>query len=287
MQIVTDSGTDSILAGGEGLGIRIVPLVVTLNNVAYREGLDIQTADFYDLLDRSRELPTTSQPSPGDFAEVYREIAKTDPDILSIHISSTLSGTVNSAVNGARMVPEANISVVDTRTLAAGAGWQVVAAARAVAAGWPREKILTLLEGIRIGSHSIYTLNELKYLIHGGRISHIKGLLASILDIKPIIGVHREKGNYEQMGQARSFNNALKGLVDIMAKRVGAGEKIVAQVAHAMNPEGVEKLKELVSGAFDCEWLPTGPMSLVLGAHTGRSMVGICYVPAGVMKAVP
>jgi DegV family protein with EDD domain len=287
MHIVTDSGTDSLLAGGEGMGIHIVPLVVTLNGVSYREGLDIQASDFYDLLDQSQDLPTTSQPSPGDFAEVYRKLAKMDKDILSIHISSGLSGTVNAAINGAKMVPEANITVVDTKTLAAGAGWQVVAAAKSVAAGWSKEKVLALLDSIRDASHSIYTLKDLKYLIHGGRISHIKGLLASILDIKPMIGVHKEKGNYEQMGQARTFNKALNGLVDIMTRRIVSGEKIVAQVAHAMNPEGVEQLKEKVSKVFDCQWLPTGPMSLVLGAHTGRSMVGICYAPARVMAEVP
>ena len=287
MRIVTDSGTDSPLAGGEGLGIHVVPLNVTLDEVTYREGIDIQTEAFYDLLDRSDNLPITSQPSPGDFAEVYRKIAKQDKQILSIHISSGLSGTVNSAINGAEMVPEAEITIVDTKTLAAGAGWQVVAAAKAAAAGWAKEKILALVESIQAASHSIYTLSELKYLIHGGRISHIKGLLASILDIKPMIGVHREKGNYEQLGQARSFGKALAGLVDIMAKQVGTGEKLVVQVAHAMNPEGVGQLKDKINKAFDCEWLPTGPMSLVLGAHTGRSMVGICYAPAAVLAQVP
>ena len=287
MQIVTDSGTDSMLAGGEGLGIHVVPLNVSLDDKTYREGLDIKTEAFYDLLDNSQNLPTTSQPSPGDFAEVYRTLAKKDKDILSIHISSGLSGTVNSAVIAVGMVPEANITVVDTKTLAAGAGWQVVAAAKAVAAGWAKEKILSLLDTIRNSSHSVFTLSELKYLIHGGRISHIKGLLASILDIKPIIGVNREKGNYEQLSQARSFNNALNSLVDVMSKRIGTGEKLVAQAAHAMNPEGMQQLQEKINAVFDCQWLPTGPMSLVLGAHTGRSMVGVCYAPAKVMAQVP
>ncbi len=287
MRIVTDSGTDALLAGGGGLGIHVVPLIVSLDGVTYREGIDIHTEAFYDLLDASKNLPVTSQPSPGVFAEVYRKIAIQDKHILSIHISSGLSGTVNSAINGAELVPEAEITVVDTKTLAVGAGWQVVAAAKAAAAGWSNEKILALVESMRAASHSIYTLNELKYLIHGGRISHIKGLLASILDIKPMIGVHREKGNYEQLGQARSFGKALDGLVDIMTRHINTGEKLVAQVAHAMNPEGVQQLKVKINQVFDCDWLPTGPMSLVLGAHTGRSMVGVCYAPAAVWAQVP
>jgi DegV family protein with EDD domain len=287
MQIVTDSGTDSTLAGGKGLGIHVIPLVVNLAEKSYREGIDIKTEAFYNLLDEGDSLPTTSQPSPGDFAAIYQKIAKKDKEILSIHISAGLSGTVNAAINGAKMVPEADITIVDTKTLAAGAGWQVVAAAKAVAAGWSKEKILDLVKSIREASHSIYTLNELKYLIHGGRISHIKGLLASILDIKPMIGVHKEEGNYEQLGQARSFKKALKGLVNIMEKHIPSEEKIVAQVAHAMNPEGAQELIDRVNEVYKCDWLPIGPMSLVLGAHTGRTMVGVCYAPASVLAKIP
>jgi len=284
MQIVTDSGTDSTLAGGEGLGIHVVPLSVSLDGKTFREGVDIEKEDFYALLEQSENLPITSQPSPGDFADLYRKIAKKDKQILSIHISSGLSGTVNSAVNGADLVPEADITVVDTRTLSAGAGWQVVAAARAALAGWEKEQILGLVEKIRAASRSLYTLSELKYLIHGGRISHIKGLLASLLDIKPIIGVNREKGDYEQLGQARSFNKALESVVKVMEKQTEKGVKLAAQVVHAMNPEGASQLMEKISSSFECDFMPSGPMSLVLGAHTGRSMVGVCYAPAPVLK---
>jgi len=283
MRIVTDSGTDSPLAGGKGLGIHVVPLNVTLAGKTYLEGVDIKGEDFYNLLEESGDLPT----SPGDFAAVYRKIAKRDKEILSIHISSGLSGTVNAAINGANLVPEADITVVDTKTLAASAGWQVVAAAKAAAAGWAKDKILALMESIRESSHTIYTLKELKYLIHGGRISHIKGLLANLLNIKPMIGVNIELGKYEQLGQARTFKKALKGLVKIMAKQFDTDEKLVTQATHSMNPEGAEQLIEQVNEVFQCDWLPTGPMSLVLGAHTGRTMVGICFAPASVLAKVP
>jgi len=284
MQIVTDSGTDAHLARDEKLqGMHVIPLNVTLEGITYQEGINIEKEDFYKLLDNSENLPITSQPSPGDFAAIYREIAKKDPDILSIHISSGLSGTINSAINAVGMVPEANITVIDTKTLSVGAGWQVAAAAKAVRAGWPKEKIVDWVSQIRDATHTVFTLKELKYLIHGGRISHIKGLLASILDIKPIIGVNLEKGNYEQLGQARSFNKAIDNLVNLMEKHVKVGEKIAAQVVHAMNLEGADMLKEKVSKVFDCQWLPIGPMSLVLGAHTGRSMIGICYTPADML----
>ena len=289
MQIVTDSGTDLSLSPEERsrLKIHIVPLVVTLRGHAYREGVDMQPADFYPLLNSTNELPTTSQPSAGDFAQLYRQLAADDPDILSIHMSAGLSGTYHSAIAGAEMAPEARVTHVNTRTLSAAAGWQVLAAARAAFSGWPKEKILSLVERIGAASDSLYTLNELKYLIHGGRISHMKGLLASVLRIKPLIGVEKENGTYVQRGQARAFQGALRGLVDLISKQHTPGSSLRIQVLHANNLPGAEKLRELLDQRFDCDWLPMGPLSLVLGAHTGPSMVGVAFAPKATFAGVP
>jgi DegV family protein with EDD domain len=184
-------------------------------------------------------------------------------------------------------VPEANVTIVDTKTLSIGAGWQVVAAAKAIRAGWSKEKILKSLKKISTECHSFYTLNELKYLIHGGRISHMKGLIASILQIKPLIGVDHESGKYVQSGQSRSFQGALKGVVGVISKIAAAGSKIRVQVVHTSNPEGAENLRSLMDKAFDCTWLPIGPISFVLGAHTGPSMVGICFTPKTTFESLP
>ncbi|MBU0495075.1 MAG: DegV family protein [Chloroflexi bacterium] len=289
MQIVTDSGTDVCLSPEQmaALGVHIVPLVVTLEGKSYREGVDIEPGEFYRLLAESDSLPVTSQPSAGDFAETYRRLAATDPDILSIHMTSGLSGTFNSAQAGAQLVPEANVTHVDTKTLSAAAGWQVEAAARALNAGWSLEEVLALLDRIGAASESMYTLKELKYLIHGGRISHMKGLIASVLNLKPLIGVEKENGTYVQQGQVRTFQGAVKGLVDVMARQHAPGSALRVQVLHAYNPEGASMLREQIDQRFDCTWLPVGPMSLVLGAHTGPSMVGVAYAPLTAFADVP
>jgi len=272
---------------GLGVDIHVVPLVVTLDNKTYREGVDIQPDEFYSLLAATESLPTTSQPSAGDFAEMYRRLAATDPDILSIHMSSGLSGTVNAARAGAELVPEANVTIVDTKTLSAAPGWQVEAAARALKAGWSKEQILALMERIGAATDSIYTLKELKYLIHGGRISHIKGLVASLLNIKPLIGVEKVNGTYVQLGQVRTFKRAIKGLASLIARQHAPGSALRVQVLHAYNPEGAAMLREQIDQLFDCTWLPVGPMSLVLGAHTGPSMVGVAYAPLAAFADVP
>jgi DegV family protein with EDD domain len=289
MQIVTDSGTDLSLSKDklEELNIHVVPLTVQLGDLAYREGVDIQPGDFYPLLEVSEVMPTTSQPSAGEFAEVYRKIAQDDADILSIHISSGLSGTYNSAKAGAKLVPQANVTFVDAKTLSAAAGWQVEAAARAVKAGWPVDNILTLMKHISEVSESIYTLKELQYLVHGGRISHMKGLLASMLNIKPLIGVEKENGTYVQLGQTRSFKRALEGLVDLIKKYHPPGSSLRVQVLHSFNFEGAEILRNLVDKIYNCTWLPEGHISLVLGAHTGPSMVGIAFAPQSKFVELP
>lgn len=289
MHIVTDSGVDLMLPEQDldGLDIDTVPLVVTLDGQSYREGIDIQPADFYDLLAATDSLPTTSQPSAGAFAETYRRLAASDPDILSIHMSSGLSGTYASAQAGAKLVPEANVTLVDTKTLSAAAGWQVYAAARAARAGWPLDQILPLLARIGQASESAYTLDELRYLIHGGRISHMKGLIASLLRIKPLIGVETVGGTYVQLGQARSFKRALAGLVNLIAGQHAPGSRLRVQVLHSHNPQAAAQLRDLVDQRYEGDWLPVGPMSLVLGAHTGPSMVGVAYAPAEVFDEVP
>ena len=289
MQIVTDSGTDLWLPPEQAaeLDIHIVPLIVTLEGKSYREGVDIQPGEFYRLLAATDSLPITSQPSAGEFAEVYRQLAVTDPDILSIHITSGLSGTVNAAQAGAAMVPEANITIVDTKTLSAAAGWQVEAAARALKAGWSKEQALALMERIGAASESMYTLRELKYLIHGGRISHMKGLIASVLNLKPLIGVEKVNGTYVQLGQARTFKRAVKGLADLIGQQHAPGSALRVQVLHSYNPEGAAMLREQVDQRFDCTWLPVSPMSLVLGAHTGPTMVGVGYAPLATFADIP
>lgn len=289
MQIVTDSGVDLNFSREEAkeYNVQTVPLSVTLDGITYQEGVDIQPGEFYRLLEESGNLPVTSQPSAGQFADLYRQLAASDPDILSIHMTSGLSGTFNSALAAAEMVPEANVTHVDTKTLSAPAGWQVEAAARAIKAGWGLDRILDLMKRIGDACESIYTLDELKYLIHGGRISHMKGLIASLINIKPLIGVEKEKGTYVQLGQVRTFKGALRGLVEQIKKKHPLGSELRIQVLHSHNPDGARYLRDQIDELFKCNWLPLGPMSLVLGAHTGPSMVGVGFGSQEVFDDIP
>lgn len=287
MIVLTDRGADLSPQQLAGLEIHFTPLTIALDGRSYVSGVDIQPEQLYTLLAATESMPTTSLPSPGEFVTLYRELAKRDREILSVHISSGLSGTCQTALEAAKMVPEAHVSVFDTFTLSGAEGWQVEAAARAAKAGWSVDRIRALLTQVKDATETIFTLPELRYLIHGGRISHIKGLLASILNIKPIFGVSKQDGKYYQRGQARSFSRAMAKLVSVAAEDHAPGTRLRVQVVHTNNPEGAEQLRRLFAAEFECDWLPSTSVAPVLGAHTGAGLVGIVYAAQAEFPALP
>ncbi len=290
MQIVTDTGMDMYLPPElmPEIPIHIVPHTITLDGKTYRSGEDIRPEELQQKLMATASFPTTSTPSSGEFAAMYKKLAASgDKDILSINMSSGLSATVNAARIGAEMTPEANVTVVDTKTLCAAQGWQVAAAARALKAGWTLDQILALIKRIGDASESMYTLDDLKYLIHGGRISHMRGLIASLLHIRPLIGVEKVGGTYSQLGTARTSEKALHSLVDLMTKFHKPGSALRVQVLHAYNEKAMLALREMIAPVFECSFMPAHFMSPALAAHTGPSMVGVAFAPLDVFKDVP
>lgn len=287
MQIVTDRGMDLAPEQKAGLHLHQVPLRLMLDGNSYSSGEDIQPEEFYRLLAATESYPTTSQPSAGDFASLYEKLAETDPDILSIHISSGLSGTLNSARAAAKMVPQANVTFFDSKTLSVPLGWQVEAAARALQAGKSLEEIIAILEQVRASAEGIFTLSTLKYLIHGGRISHIRGLLASVLGIKPIIGVEKENGTYVNFSNEMTFKRAVGKIANIFTEWYQPGTALRIQLLHAYNPEGVELLRQKLDGLFEIHWEPDTVVAPVLGAHTGPSLTGCAVAPMSTFAALP
>ncbi len=290
MHIVTDSGMDLVPKQMEGIHIHQVPLKIELDNKTYLSGVDISAEEFYELLTKTDSLPKTSLPSPGDFVNLYEKLLEEHPEdkeIFSIHISSGLSNTLQSAQTAASLVPQATVNFFDTMTLSGAQGWQVEAAARAAQAGWPVEKIKELVEKVRKVTETIYTLPDLKYLINGGRISHMKGLLASVLHIKPIIGVDKTEGKYYERSKQPTFKRALRGLVNVIAKDIPEGSAIRVQACSTANLEGIEYVREELNKRFDCHWLSDSTVAPVLGAHTGLGLVGLVYAPLADYPALP
>ncbi len=290
MQIVTDTGMDLYLPPelSPEIPIHIVPHLISLDGVTYRSGEEIAAEALQKKLMATASFPTTSTPSSGEFAAVFKKLAAGgDPDILCINMSSGLSGTFSAASTGAQMVPEANVTVVDTKTLCAAQGWIVAAAARALKAGWSLDAVVALIHRISAASQSIYTLDDLKYLIHGGRISHLRGLLGSLLHIRPLIGVEKVEGKYAQLGTARTSEQARQGLLDVMTKIHKPGTALRVQVLHAYNEKAALALQGLIAGIFNCQFMPIHFMSPALAAHPGATMVGVAFASQDTFRDLP
>ena len=286
MQLLTDRGADITPEVIEKYGIKFATLRIILDGKTYNSGIDLDGATLYKMLGETESFPTTSMPSAGEFAEMYRDLAKTDPEILSMHISSGLSGTMNAAQAGAAMVPEAHVTFWDSKTLSCPFGWQVETAAKMLNEGKSVNEIREKLEVLQQKVHGMFTLSDLRYLIHGGRISHISGLVASLLNIKPIIGVDKQHGKYYQVGKFISINRALQGMVHQIETWYGTATRLRVQLLHGDNMEAVEQLREKLSAAFDCVFDPVLPIAPVLGAHTGPTMVGLSVGPEALFADV-
>ncbi|NLK01183.1 MAG: DegV family protein, partial [Clostridia bacterium] len=189
--IVTDSTADLPPEIIEKYNISIVPLKVLFGNKEYKDGIDIGPDEFYEKLEKSNTLPTTSQPSPGDFIKVYRSLLEQYTEIISIHLSSNLSSTVNVARLAGKDFKD-RIHVFDSKSISLGIGLLATEAAKSVQEGLRINEVLEKIKSVRKNSEVLFTLDTLEYLSKGGRIGKVSGLLGSVLNIKPIVRVNEE-----------------------------------------------------------------------------------------------
>jgi DegV family protein with EDD domain len=283
MKIVTDCAADMTAAELEQLQVTQAPLFIQFPDGEVNSA-DISADDFYNRLEAMRPaIPTTAQPSSGIFAELYRKLARVEKDILSIHISSGLSGTINSARDGGEQVkPEANVSYWDTLTLSGGERFQVMAAALAARANWALHSILERLSKIREKTEVIYTLDTLEYLARGGRIGRVKAIAGALLNLKPVIRVDAD-GKYTTVTTGRTLGKSIISISDYLHSRY-AQTPVWVTVLHGRFAEKAEVLANELKSKLNVVKLETSRISPVLGVHTGPGIVGAAVVPMELME---
>ena len=283
MKIVTDSAADMSNEEMEQLGVVQAPLLIQ-----FPEGevsaADISADDFYNRLEAMRpKIPTTAQPSSGIFAEIYRKLAQVEKNILSVHISSGLSGTINSARDGGEQVKEeASVHFWDTLTLSGGERFQVMAAALASKAGMGWHAIQEKLAKIREKTEVIYTLDTLEYLARGGRIGRVKALAGALLNLKPVIRVDTD-GKYSTVTTGRTLNKYMAAIVDYLAEKYG-NTPVWVTVLHGRFSEKADALAKEVREKLNVAKMEIQRISPVLGVHTGPGIVGAAVVPIELME---
>lgn len=278
MKIVTDRAADLTDDDIIENSIHIAPLYIN-----FPEGMidsaELTPDDFYQRLEEMQpEIPSTSQPSEGIFSHLYQTVAQDGEEILSIHISSGLSGTLNSARLAAQQAAGRIVDVVDTMTLSGGERFQVLAAARLANLGWKKDAILKRLEEIRTTTEVIYTLETLTYLARGGRIGRVQALAGALLKIKPIIHVAPQDGKYSTLGRTSTINRALEAISDILSKRYGK-EDVWVSVMHGQYTEKAQALAQILQSRLNIGKLEILRISPVLGVHTGPGIVGAAVMP--------
>jgi DegV family protein with EDD domain len=270
VKIVTDSTSDVPKRVREQLGIELVPIKVLFGDEVYLDAVTIGTNDFYEKLMGSAELPTTSQPSPVEFLEAYELILKENPgdSIISIHLSSALSGTYQSAVLGRSMLEgDADITVLDSKSASYGFGAQVVKAAEMAAMGKSKEEILAEIERMRRDRKLYFLVDTLEFLQKGGRIGKAAALLGSILNIKPILSLDDE-GQVYAVEKVRGQRKAMQRIVELLKKDVG-DDAVEMTVGWAYRSELAVELAELAKSQLNVHTVKQVEIGTAVGTHAG------------------
>ena len=277
IKVVTDSTSDLDSAIAEDLGITIVPLNVHFGETVFKDGIDLNTDQFFDKLINGNVFPSTSQPSLGEFVDVYKEISQPGDVIISVHVSSKLSGTINSAQQAANTLSgTVDVRIVDTQQVSMTVGLSAVGAAQAAQEGKSAEECIAIAESVAKRSNFFALFDTLEYLEKGGRIGKARSLIGGLLKIRPILRV--EDGEIGQFSKARSRNMGMLKLEQAV-RELGKLDDIA--IVYSTDGSDAEKLAATVE-----ELLPDGKSPFltrvgpVIGTHAGPNLVAIAAIPS-------
>lgn len=284
--IVADSTADIPQNMVAEYGIHIVPMRLAFGEESFLEGVDISATEFYDKLTKSRELPTTSQTSPTQYVEVYRGLMEAYPGspIISIHISSGMSGTYQSALLGKDMLEEelgesVDITIIDSLCATYGFGLQVVHAARMAKQGAGPSDIRSEVERIGKGRRLYFLVDTLEYLQKGGRIGKAAAILGTLLNIKPILSVDQE-GVIYAVDKVRGRKKAVSRVIELFRNDFPDHQDLNIAICDAVNPDGAEEILTLMGEHFKLQEVVRTPIGAVVGTHVGPGTVAIFVWPA-------
>jgi len=272
VKIVTDSSADLPDQLVQELGITVVPLYVRFGGEVYRERMDISEEEFYQRLLHDPIHPVTIQPNPQDFANVYQELSPAADGIVSIHISSKLSGTCNSALQGKEVIERGcPVEVVDSQIVTVGLGLICVAAAAVAKTGADLQRVVKEVKQIIPSIHLLGLLDTLKYLALGGRIGKAKELVGSLLNVKPLITL--EEGEVVPVGQARTRSKGIERLFNFVANATNIQDLIVA---YSTTPDEAQTLAERIGSIFTKK-IRIARLGTTLGVHMGPGALAVAF----------
>lgn len=272
--VVTDSTAYIPKDLRDKLDIHMIPLSVIFGTETYREELEITASEFFEEV-KNRELPTTSQPPVGEFVQLFEQLSKDYDSVVSIHLSSGISGTFQGAVSAGEMVENIDVCVFDSEISAMVQGFYVLEAAQMAQEGKRPEEIMTRLEEMKKTLYAYFMVDDLSHLQRGGRLSSAQALIGSLLQVKPLL--HFQDKKIVPFEKIRTRKKAMRRMVDLLAE-ASAGEQYRAVIIHAnREQEANEWKKELEAELPNVEFVISyfGP---VIGTHLGEGSMGLGWV---------
>jgi DegV family protein with EDD domain len=277
LRIVTDGAADMPPAWEKEFDIQVVPINIQFGDKSYLQYVDLDNAGFYKMVEETRKIPKTSQPSPHQFAEFYRKIAKKGDTILSIHVTSKLSGTYASAVSAAEDVKdEFKVYPFDSAVGSAGIGLMCREARKMERAGKGAEQIIKVLEGVRDRVRVLLALDTLEYAKMSGRVGAMQAALASALNVKPI-AVLRD-GVLTMAERVRTRKASIERLLEMGRQEFGDSPVYLA-VVQANDPASGQALLEQAKTRFNCKDAMMTELSISVAANLGPGTVGLVLYP--------
>ena len=275
--IVLDSTSDFLDARERHANMRVVPLYVLFDGQPLRDHVDISPEEFYDRLPAAKTLPTTSQPTPGDFLAVYEELVGAGYErILSLHLSAKLSGTLASAERAAEQLGDV-VRLVDTGSASLAVALLAEAIDRRLERGTTDEGVEALVARFPDNVRVVFTTATLEYLKRGGRIGKAQALAGSLLNVKPILAL--EDGVVEPIGRVRGRQKALEEFRRLFVEGTGDRDGLHVAIAHANAPEWVDVLGDLVAKTRPKATLDLVELlGAVVGTHAGPGAVGFFWL---------
>ena len=273
VRIVTDSTADIPADLAKSLGITVVPLSVQFGSESFKDGIEITSDQFFEKLQKSSVLPKTSQPSAGDFLEVYKKFP--NDQIVSIHIAQKLSGTFNSATVASQQAGPDRIAVVDSRLVSMGLGMVAMETARKAKEGMGFKEATQFAEACIKRVHCLLTLETLEYLQKGGRIGKAQAFLGSTLGIKPVLSVR--DGEVHPVERVRTRAKAIEKVIEMSTAIPGASRYFVMHSSAQQDAEMVAKRLRDLSPGKD---VGIGKLGPVIGVYAGPGTVAIATLEA-------
>lgn len=278
--IVTDSTSDIPKEVADKLKIKVVPLTVIFGEESFLDdGKEITTSGFYKKIRSAEKLPTTTQPTPEDFIKTYSEIFKESESIISIHISKKMSGTVNSTELAKEKMPGKDIEIIDSELVSYPLGSIVVKAAKLAQEGKSKEEILRVVHDLKSKVKVLFIPSSLEYLKKGGRIGKAKGLIASLLEIKPILTIN--DGEVSQFKSTRRWNQAKTELINSMEDMVKNPENLIAGVGDSDFKEEGAEMYERVKETFNPKEITRFDIGVIVGTHLGPESLCVTFYEEG------